>query len=67
VTVPAGATVHVDGAPTGVTPLSLEIATRAPAHHVEVTLVGYEAFAQDVVLDDASDRAQLSFALRPLR
>ncbi len=61
-TAPAGASVRIDGALLGQTPLSLEVAPTP--HHVEVQLVGYESIADDVTFSSPGEQAMLSFALR---
>ena len=62
VTTPAGASVRIDGALLGETPLALDVAPTP--HHVEVSLVGYEAISDDVTFASPGEQAMLSFALR---
>jgi tetratricopeptide (TPR) repeat protein len=59
---PTGASVSIDGRPSGVTPLSLSVP--AGAHHLVVTQPGYEIQAQDLTLV-AARAAELIVRLQP--
>lgn len=61
---PLGAAVEIDGVGAGVTPLEREVALGA--HRVRVVLAGHAAEEDAVRLEQAGDRASLSFALRAL-
>jgi hypothetical protein len=63
-TVPTGATLVVDGAPRGMTPLTMEDLSLG-AHRLDVTLQGYQPAQRTVSLPRAGERVVVELALVP--
>jgi formylglycine-generating enzyme required for sulfatase activity len=60
---PAGASVSVDGAFQGTTPVTVTLASQV-SHRLQLSKAGYQSVAQDLVLDPGQER-ELSLALAP--